>query len=473
MNQMMTYEELQISPFEFLTIEKLEIHKEINEHSNLELFGKVKAELAEPYLERCDPETEICIKFRTGSILFHGMINHINLKKEGGIYSISVQAVSKTFLMDIEKKKRSFQDIAATYADIIKGITGEYKDSNVIVSNEFDVPTGQLLLQYDETDWQFIKRLASHKNQGLYPYVEAGFLAYHAGTPSIERNAEIAKTDYEIERELGEFQKAEKNTIQNITSLDFSAYRIESLKVMELGEQVMFRGIPFYVKKAEIRMQQAGLAGYYDLSTKNGLQKELSFNEQLRGSSIKGTVIAVQRDQIKVHIHEADKEQSIEKAYWFSYSSIYASQDGSGWYCMPEVGDEVRIQIPDIDEKSAFAVSAVSNYQPSKGQADRMADYQRRYIRNPQGMEIMWTPQQVIISANGGSKLVLDESGTIYVQSKTNISIAAGESIELSAGDQVSIQASDSIKVRCGGKAEISMDKEGKTELKGNKVYIN
>jgi len=41
---------------------------------------------------------------------------------------------------------------------------------------------------------------------------------------------------------------------------------------------------------------------------------------------------------------------------------MYASEDGSGWYCMPEMGDDVRIELPNTNEGDAFAVSSVSKY---------------------------------------------------------------------------------------------------------------
>lgn len=40
-----------------------------------------------------------------------------------------------------------------------------------------------------------------------------------------------------------------------------------------------------------------------------------------------------------------------------------ASQDGSGWYYMSEIGDTVRVYFPTKHTKDAIALSAVSNYE--------------------------------------------------------------------------------------------------------------
>ncbi|KAF6589054.1 phage tail protein, partial [Paenibacillus sp. EKM208P] len=41
------------------------------------------------------------------------------------------------------------------------------------------------------------------------------------------------------------------------------------------------------------------------------------------------------------------------------YSTVYSSPDGSGWYVMPEAGDQIRLYFPDEREQNAFAASSV------------------------------------------------------------------------------------------------------------------
>lgn len=48
--------------------------------------------------------------------------------------------------------------------------------------------------------------------------------------------------------------------------------------------------------------------------------------------------------------------------HWFEYSTAYSSSDQSGWYCMPEVGDTVRVFFPSGNEGQAFAASSTLRF---------------------------------------------------------------------------------------------------------------
>lgn len=56
---------------------------------------------------------------------------------------------------------------------------------------------------------------------------------------------------------------------------------------------------------------------------------------------------------------EIDQDSTASGAMWFPYSTVYSSPDGSGWYVMPEAGDQIRLYFPDEREQHAFAASSV------------------------------------------------------------------------------------------------------------------
>ena len=62
---------------------------------------------------------------------------------------------------------------------------------------------------------------------------------------------------------------------------------------------------------------------------------------------------------VKINL-EIDGNQDEGTARWFPYSTVYSSPDGTGWYCMPEVGDAIRLYFPDNEEKNAYAISSVN-----------------------------------------------------------------------------------------------------------------
>ena len=81
----------------------------------------------------------------------------------------------------------------------------------------------------------------------------------------------------------------------------------------------------------------------------------------LTGAALEGTVLEVSGIRIRIHLKIDDGTDS-EDVYWFPFSTLSASQDGSGWYYMPEPGDQVRVYFPTKHTKDAVAISAVSAY---------------------------------------------------------------------------------------------------------------
>ena len=67
----------------------------------------------------------------------------------------------------------------------------------------------------------------------------------------------------------------------------------------------------------------------------------------------------VKKDTVKVVLME-DETGGWAGQKWFAYSTIYSSPDGTGWYCMPEKGDSVRLYFPNENEAEAYVNSSVN-----------------------------------------------------------------------------------------------------------------
>ena len=93
------------------------------------------------------------------------------------------------------------------------------------------------------------------------------------------------------------------------------------------------------------------------------------------GASLDSTVTEVRGDVVRVSLR-TDAKSGAGK--WFSFSTVYSSPDGSGWYCMPEPGDEIRLYFPTEQEKHGYVISAVHLpvTQPQAGAAVVTADIQ-------------------------------------------------------------------------------------------------
>jgi hypothetical protein len=84
----------------------------------------------------------------------------VEIKEEKGYRIADIQAVSGTILLDQKKSNRVFQKKVQTYMGIASTVTADTEHSACILPGS-DMRTGGTLIQYQETDWRFLKRMAS------------------------------------------------------------------------------------------------------------------------------------------------------------------------------------------------------------------------------------------------------------------------------------------------------------------------
>ena len=94
------------------------------------------------------------------TVYFIGYIDDAEWKKAEEIY-VELHAVSFTKKMDIKKKKSSFQRIGIKYFKLIEQIVSAYHGQYLIQDGK-DKQIQYPIIQYDETDWELIKRVAAH-----------------------------------------------------------------------------------------------------------------------------------------------------------------------------------------------------------------------------------------------------------------------------------------------------------------------
>ena len=110
--------EIKIEPFKLERILDLKISKNINEHSKLYFKAILDEEENEKVVEYTEAETEIKVeiiekdekdeKDKKNKIIFIGIISKTEVKQEGFLYEIEVEAMSYSVKMDIKRKNKSF-----------------------------------------------------------------------------------------------------------------------------------------------------------------------------------------------------------------------------------------------------------------------------------------------------------------------------------------------------------------------------
>lgn len=463
-----TYADISIAPYKFEKILDLKIVKELNNHSKLYIDGIVPEDTIDQYVECTDDNEKIEVSLKNkdkNTILFKGIVTNISVQATGNVRKVAIEALSSTFLMDVKKKTRSFQNKSTTYKEIFTKLTHEYPNADVIDEGSNGKSIGGLLVQYNETDWEFVRRLASHFNAPLIPDSKFDGVKYYIGVPKSAKTFDLEEFNYSVKKDLKSFKVKSENYINNLNEQDLISYEILSNKVLDLCSKVNFKDRSLYVYKAEIEIQNSVFLNRYTLREMKGLSRNKIYNSELTGVSLFGKILDVAKDTVKVQL-DIDKKQSKGEAMWFPYSTVYSSPDGSGWYCMPEVGDKVRLYFPDQNEKNAFVASSV-NLASSNSQ--KRSDPSVKSLGTKYGKQVVFKEGAVEIIGNGQLLVRLTDDGDIEINSNKKIVLSAEDDIEINGGAKILIEGKEGVDLT---QASTNLKIKDNVTISGSKVNI-
>lgn len=221
----------------------------------------------------------------------------------------------------------------------------------------------------------------------------------------------------------------------------------------------------FVVGKATSRLEGQELYHEYYLITKErGIPMPISHPDRA-GISLKAIVTAVEKTLVKVQI-EGDENQAGCRSRWLDYATVYSTPDGTGWYCMPEVGDEVRMVLPDGNEDHAYVAGSVH-----LGAAGGRTNPDHKSWKNKQNKEIMFTPDAIILRNNHGMSMELSDQEGIRLISNKDIVVQSDGDVQIkSKGAGVNMAADGSILMQQGA-AMVQIKDE--IHIGGGKIYMN
>lgn len=469
------YEKLRVRGYNLEYIKDLKITSNINEHATLNLTGVLKTEQGDmDVFDTNDNKTiEVYYDENNSTTLFYGIVTNIEVSVDTEVYIIKIEAKSMTYLMDIKLKSRSFQNTSMSTHDFVRLIMSEYGLSNFTL-NIPDEPLGELIIQYEETDWELLKRILSKYNMGIFPIMSSMSIGYVMGTPDIHKDLKTSLIEYEVYKDIDDYEYMSENYLQDAQESDYVTYKIKSYEILNLGDNTTIDGHKFYVYSAEYEINNDVLENIYTMRIKNGLRQKRVFNTKVVGTSISGKIIDVKNDVVRIHL-DIDEKQDKSTAYWFKFSTMSASNDGSGWYCMPEIGDSVRAYFPTKDEDETFAISAVSGYKQGAGEAeDRMGNPDNKYLRTSNDKQVTLKPDGIAISCDSGqADMNLSNDGTLTISSQNNITITAKENVKVEAGKSFLLTASQGVNISCDKNGGIMFDESGQIKEMGVQVNNN
>ena len=407
---------------------KLEIDSRIGEHTvgKIKYIGSVnQLSLYDALIDRKgDKEIKILgrsnIADNTGNstekIFLNGVIKELQINETtAGALTVEITAISKSILLDRIPRYRSFQDPTLTYSAIAEEINGNYgtNDGKIVNVGEDMQALPRMTIQYNETDWEYLKRIASYTGQPVMAYSDKIFVGFFKNMP-----AQIPNLKYS---QFGKRTKEER-TYFKITGTEF--YPVATPIKLKTRNRVSGEEVEndYYVLENKIYNEGNMLKCEYILGKQTDYFVDPIPHEKIKGAVIEARTVHIARTDesksnhgrsegssdnlegktigakpLNKYIEKAENQnqnekerervkasdiavmtlnltegllklgengQSFEDKYagksYFPYVTPY-SQSNTGFTPAPEANDRVALYFPSENETHALVMGAVNN----------------------------------------------------------------------------------------------------------------
>lgn len=407
----------------------MEINLEVNHHGKL-CFSCI---LRQPENKKDDTflGREIKLSYSKNGVkytLFAGYITAVVIRIQGSITYADITAMTGSIKFDKEIKCRSFQDMSQTYGEIFEEIAGRGK-AVFAVGRGREMLTAPLI-QYDETDWQFVNRIAGRWNTIVIPETTNVFPQIAVGIVTGKEYDLEDEQDYCTVVNYRSFRKQEEKS----GSIDlFQEYRISTGRNMQLGDKVHFKHQKWTVVQKQIKLDRGVLKSSYYLGKEKG-RCRFTGNEKFCGLSLEGSVIKREGEKIKIAL-DIDKGRHQKTSGMYAYD--YVPVTGNLMYSMPEKGAKVSLYFPDTEDRGMV----INCIQRNTGDSNHKV----KVLEIPTGQQLQMTPGQIGLFTNHQSSFIkiTDRNGIIFKSnSSTRINAEAaislkGKNLQLMAGSRI------------------------------------
>lgn len=330
-------------------IRHLSISESIGNHISAELSADIESDSLDLSGHEVSGQPIKLCYTENGSehLIFFGVVGRIYIEKQSSYDIVHILSYSVSWLMDLEEKNRSFQKMAGQpVGKMIRQIADENEFSLIFSGKDKVNPAP--FIQYRETDWKFLLRLASNLH---LPVLAAGD---HAGKGIyIGFKEDSIPVDLEVSKEIW------KMDADYISSADWKSvagtyFEVTTGQILHLGQSVMYKNEQLWIQKVSMVLEKGIIQCTYQLARKN-YHAFLTFcNPHIKGVSLTGTVLERLGETVKIHL-DIDREQNIGEAFPY----LWLPEHGNMMYCMPEIGSRIRLLVPGEDETNAIGIHCV------------------------------------------------------------------------------------------------------------------
>lgn len=241
----------------FGSIEEAGLYQEIGSHGRLSatLWLRPGVDCEKNSLRWKDMPVTLIPLGREREPLFSGRIQYVCFQNVSGRPAVKLEAYSHTIRLDQVKKTRSFQQESRTSGELAQLLLSPYQASCIWSGEGRDEAVGRFLMQYKESDWEFIRRLTSFQGQPVI--VEARYTGakMFIGLPSGRTEIPLEAESWRIKKTLDKhYKKLDNKTTGGIVQgLEIEVE--ERWEDYQLGDPVGFLGGSFVISGKYSRLK--------------------------------------------------------------------------------------------------------------------------------------------------------------------------------------------------------------------------
>lgn len=402
--------------------------------------------------------------------VFFGEVSKITFERTFSRTRIFFIAVSRTKLLDEKTYTRVFQNPEKKIGEVLSAVRLAISGCNLLIEDELKVLAyPHILLQSQETNFQFIKRLAGYAGRRLW------IVDTRQGNPEIVIGTSIEETDTkilptDILQCSAEYSAAGKR-MRIVARTPFSFGR-----VVQIGNDLT----KFLVAGWELRLVHGVDRFFYDLEEYK--PKPIQWNTMPLEKSVK--LRAHVKDvndpkymgRVMVEIVQEDAEDKDTKKAWIPYRSPYSGTDG-GIVFLPDKGDTVEVIFLNGEIFVASTLREKSLNEECKNVTEKYIgnNFKQRILWKEKSLEIcsdknrIYLDKDMIELSVGESKIMIDKHG-ISLKTNGNEALLDEEGIRFQSGNGFLAHSKRDMKIESN--SSLSLLASNKTQLQGSNVVV-
>lgn len=239
------------------------------------------------------------------------------------------------------------------------------------------------LIAYQETDWEFLLRIAGHLNLAVVPDETADKPTFTFGIKTagsanarpLNENGGPNHIFFERDFRTGILSEAyfkKSALVEGVNAVDFRYYEVTSQNNYSIGMETTFDKNSLTICSKRAKLVKDEILFTYRLGKGKAMGMPLHYNEKLQGRVLEGTVLSTKRELVKISL-DIDDISGRGKEYEYEW----IPETGNIMYCMPEKGTRAALYIGGADERTAWVIHNIR----TNGETCRdTQDYEKRYF---------------------------------------------------------------------------------------------